>query len=421
MVGTVEAGAQRARSASRIAGRMPRITYVAYPSSLTLRAANAVQTYATVDALRTTVPDVAVLIPRFAFRPSAFAALSATHLLRVPFNAGHHLIRSVLWSYLERTWFAFRVLAHLVVQRRRPDVVYVRDIICAAWLSLIVPRLLRIAVICEIHDREATNPSANSGPVARWLARRIDASTARRASGLVSLTEAFVPELRSLTGAASPPIAVIPDAYDDGVYRPMDRADARAALDLPLNACVIAYTGLTFAYHGVDLLVDAFAIAQQALPSATLVLVGGRDGERAAIAAQVARAGIAANVRIVPPRPVTDIPTYLAAADILVIPDTVTKASASPLKLFEYAAMARPIVATDLPALCEILPPDAAHYVTPGDAAATAAGIVWVADHPKEAAAMAMHAAHAVEPHTYRNRAAAIVTFCQHVCGFSDE
>lgn len=421
VVGTIEAGAQTANNASHSAGRIPRITYVAYPSSLMLRSANAVQTYATVDALRAAVPDIEALIPRFAFRPSAFAALGALHLLRLPFNAGRHLIHSALWSYLERTWFAFRVLVHLVVQRQRPDVVYIRDIICAAWLSLIVPRLLHIAVISEVHDREATNPSANSGPVARWLAHRIDAVTARHASGLVSLTEAFVPELQSLIGAAPPPpIAVIPDAYDDRVYRPMDRADARAALDLPPDACVIAYTGLTFAYHGVELLVDAFAIAKQVLPAAMLVLVGGRDGERAAIAAQAARAGVATNTRIVPPRPVADIPTYLAAADMLVIPDTVTKASASPLKLFEYAAMSRPIVAADLPALREILPPEAARYVTPGDPEATAAGIVWVATHPEESNVMATRARDAVELHTYRNRAAAIVAFCQQVCGFTD-
>lgn len=424
MVGTIEADAEIANGAAapRIAGRIPRITYIAYPSSLTLRAANAVQTYATVAALRAAVPDLTALIPRFAFRPSAFSALGATHLLRLPFNAGRHLIRSALWSYLERTWFAFRVLIHLIAQRQRPDVLYVRDIICAAWFSLIVPRFLHIAVIAEIHDREATNPSANSGPVARWLARHSDAATARRASGLVSLTEAFIPELRSLIGAATaPPIAVIPDAYDDRVYRPMDRAEARAALALLPDTCVIAYTGLTFAYHGVELLVEAFAIVKKTLPSAILVLVGGRDGERAAIAEQAARCGISGSVRIVPPRSVAEIPTYLAAADMLIIPDTVTKASASPLKLFEYAAMARPIVATDLPALREILPADAARYVTPGDPAATAAGIVWVATHPGEAAAMATRARHAVEGHTYRQRAAAIIAFCQQVCGFTDE
>ena len=114
MVGTRETGMETADTASRTAGQIPRITYVAYPSSLMLRSANAVQTYATVDALQSAAPDCAVILPRFAFRPSAFSALDATHLLRLPFNAGRHLIHSVLWSYLERTWFAFRVLVHLI-------------------------------------------------------------------------------------------------------------------------------------------------------------------------------------------------------------------------------------------------------------------------------------------------------------------
>ncbi|MDQ2785547.1 MAG: glycosyltransferase [Chloroflexota bacterium] len=417
MVGTIATGTDRTTAAPCIAGPVPRIAYVAYPSSLTLRSANAVQTYATVAALRSCAPDGAALIPRFAFRPSAFTALGATHLLRLPFNAGRHLIRSVFWSYLERTWFALRALVHIAVRRRRPAVVYVRDVICALWLSLILPRFLHIAVIFEMHDREATNPSANSGPVTRWIAPHIDTLAIRNASGLVSLTYAFIPELDAIIGTARHPlIEVIPDAYDDDVYRPRDRAQARLALDLPPDAPVIAYTGLTFAYHGVDLLVDAFAIVNETLPDALLVLVGGRDGERAAIAAQAARLGITDRVRIVSPRPVHAIPAYLAAADVLVIPDTVTKASASPLKLFEYAAMARPIVAMDLPALREILPSDAAHYVTPGDPATIAAGIVWLEAHPDDAAAMAACARHAVERYTYRHRATAIIAFCQRVC-----
>src|SRR4051812_41148964 len=77
----------------------PRIAYVAYPSSLTLRSANAIQTYATVRALRCLAPECDVLVPRFAFRPSRFAEVEATHLLRLPLNAGQHLIRSSLWSY----------------------------------------------------------------------------------------------------------------------------------------------------------------------------------------------------------------------------------------------------------------------------------------------------------------------------------
>ncbi len=421
MVATAKNGIEESRVAAARPTPTPRILYVAYPSSLTLRAANAVQTYATVAALRACVPDFAVVIPRFAFRPSAFSTLGATHLLRLPFNAGRHVVRSVCWSYLERTWFAFRVLLHIAYERirgRRPDVVYVRDIVCAVWFSLLLPRL-RTAVIFEMHDREATNPSANSGPVARWLARRFDALAVRNASGIVSLTEAFLPEVAALAGTPDrPPCAVIPDAYDDDVFRPQDRAEARTTLDpiIPRNSVVIAYTGLTFAYHGVDLLVDACALVCETVPSLLLVLVGGRASERAAMAERAAYLGIAGNIRIVPPLPTREIPPYLAAADVLVIPDTVTKASASPLKLFEYAAMERPIVAADLPALREVLPADTARYVPPGDPVAIAAGIVWAVTHPDEAAMMAARARQAVAVYTYDHRASAIVAFCRQIC-----
>ena len=53
------------------------------------------------------------------------------------------------------------------------------------------------------------------------------------------------------------------------------------------------------------------------------------------------------------------------------IPDTVTDATASPLKMFEYMAMARPIVCVDRASLREILG-DAALYFPRGDVAALA-------------------------------------------------
>ncbi|MGI8857046.1 MAG: glycosyltransferase [Thermomicrobiales bacterium] len=397
----------------------PRIVYVAYPSSLVLRSANAVQTYATVRALRAIAPHCDILIPRFAHRGSRFTDLNATHLLRLPFNAGRHLIRSVIWSYAERTWFSLRVLAWLARQRLRPsppEVVYVRDSVCAMWLALLAPPVCGAAVIFESHDLESENRSANTGPVARRIAHHIDRIAFARASGIVSLTATFLPEIdQRRPGKHASAVTVIPDAFDDALYTPHDRDKARDALGIPTDAFVVVYTGLTFAYHGVDLLVDAFALLAGRLTNARLILVGGRAGERDTIGRRIRDAGIGDRVTVVAPLPVEEIPAYQAAADVLVIPDTVTKASASPLKLFEYAAMARPIVASDLPALREILPPDSVRYVAPAHASALADGLQWVAEHPAEAGAMARRAHDAVSIYTYQARAAAIVSFCAEI------
>jgi glycosyltransferase involved in cell wall biosynthesis len=101
---------------------------------------------------------------------------------------------------------------------------------------------------------------------------------------------------------------------------------------------------------GVDLLLNALVDT----PGARLILVGGRDAERTALAGQAQRLGIGERVTFIGTQPQDRVPLYLAAADVLVIPDTVTDVTASPLKLFEYMAMERAVVCPDLPALREI-------------------------------------------------------------------
>jgi glycosyltransferase involved in cell wall biosynthesis len=396
----------------------PRIVYVAYPA-LTIRAANAIQTFATVRALRALAPDCELLVPRFGFRASAWSSLGARHLARIPFNTGQHVLRSTGWSYAERTWFAWRVLLHLLRQRiggTRADVVYVRDAVCAAWLGLLARRVAGARVIYEAHNLEATNPSANTGPLTRRLAARIDRAALDHASAVVSLTGTFRDLLsaRRLLGAATP-TAIIPDAFDETVFAPRERQSARASLGLPAGAFIVAYTGLTFAYRGLDRLVAAFAAFHADCPNALLLLVGGTAQERAALQTQAHERNTAAAVRIVPPQPNGAIPAYLAAADALVLPDTVSKESASPLKLFEYAAMERPIIAVDLPALREILSDDAARYIPAGDVTALADALRWIASNPEAAQQQAVRARAALAEHTYSARAAAILRFCQRV------
>ena len=78
----------------------------------------------------------AVLIPRWARRESVFAEVGAQHLLRLPFNVLSHVWRTTAWSYLERSWFAWRAAFWLA--RRRGDarpVIYARDAVGAAWFG----------------------------------------------------------------------------------------------------------------------------------------------------------------------------------------------------------------------------------------------------------------------------------------------
>ena len=386
--------------------------YIAYPTSLTLQSANAVQTYHTARELRALDPAAVVLIPRLPGRPSAFATIGATHLPRLPFNVLNHVVPTTLWSYLERSWFAWLTAAWLVARGHTEPatVIYIRDVVGAAWYGLLLRRLLGVRLVYEIHDLEQWNPSRARSPLATPLVRLLDAAAVRGSHRVVTLTNDFRGYLTRVGLARPGAVGVVPDAYDAAVYVPGDRAAARAALNLPPATFMAVYSGFTFAYRQVDALVAAWAAVRQAQPSAILCLVGGRPAEVAALREQAGALGLGAGVRFAGVQPPAVVATYLAAADALVIPGTVSGRNASPLKMFEYMAMHRPIVCADLASLREILGDDGACYVPAGDAGALARALLGLAADPAGAAALGERAGARAGGYTYTARARAVLT-----------
>jgi len=140
-----------------------------------------------------------------------------------------------------------------------------------------------------------------------------------------------------------------------------------------------------------------------------LVLVGGRHAELFELHSQARRLGVSR--RLVTPGSVSheDAARYLQASDVLVIPDTVTQMTASPLKLFEYMAAGKPIVLKDMPALREILDDESACFFPEGDVDALAAALVKLQSKPQFAAQIAEKAKARSQGYTYRVRAEKIV------------
>jgi glycosyltransferase involved in cell wall biosynthesis len=390
------------------------LLYVAYPMRLDLGAANAIQTYNTVRELGATIPDMRLVIPRWLREPSAFAALDALHLPRPAVNKLSRLVPWAGWSYIERTLYSFMLVMLLVawrLLRRGYRVIYVRDTACASWLCLL-RRLHGARVIYEVHDLEADHPTR----VSRWPRRFwerllpwLDRVALTRSHRLVSLTQTFKDWVVGQGLRKAGEIAVIPDAFDPGLYYPVDMADARRDTELPESAFIIGYAGLTFAYRGLETLIEAFGMIAQREPDALLVLVGGRPAEVDALRSQAKGLHIPQD-RIVftGQLPQERAVAYVQAADVLVIPDTVTGMTASPLKLFEYMAVGKPLVCKEMPALREIVNAEAAIFFEGGDADALAIAISTLIAHPARRERMGQAALALSAGYTYAARAARI-------------
>jgi glycosyltransferase involved in cell wall biosynthesis len=218
------------------------------------------------------------------------------------------------------------------------------------------------------------------------LAERVELANLHAADLIVVVSRALEAELRD-RGVRSDKILVNPNGVDAERFHPgLDGAAARRRLGLG-DALVVGFVGTFGPWHGAEVLARAMGPVLRAVPAVRFLLVG--DGSRmAAVREIVAAAGLEGAVAFTGLVPQTDAPDYLAACDLLVSPHVPnadgSRFFGSPTKLFEYMAMGKGIVASDLEQIGEVLTHDrTARLVRPGDVTELARGIIELAtDEP---------------------------------------
>lgn len=143
------------------------------------------------------------------------------------------------------------------------------------------------------------------------------------------------------------------------------RDEARSSLGIPADAVAFIAVGRLVPIKGLETLLHAFAAAAAVLPSARLVLVGG-GGERAQLERLAADLGIAPRTAFVGWS--SDTPRWYAAADVVCL---TSEREGTPLALIEAAASGRPVIATDVGGVADIVIDSVTGVVVrPGDPAA---------------------------------------------------
>jgi glycosyltransferase involved in cell wall biosynthesis len=121
---------------------------------------------------------------------------------------------------------------------------------------------------------------------------------------------------------------------------------------------IVIWVGGFYPWHDIDLLLESFTKVLQKQPRARLVLVG--DGQtRPAVAQKVMRNGLRHAVIMTGAVAHTSVPEMVSIAEVAVVPATPVPASrggtGTPLKLFEYMAAGKAIVATALNQAAEVI------------------------------------------------------------------
>ncbi|MGH2396783.1 MAG: glycosyltransferase [bacterium] len=197
----------------------------------------------------------------------------------------------------------------------------------------------------------------------------------------------------------------------EGYDKAASPEDLRRELGLPLDMRIVMYVGHFQSWKGVETLIHSARMLNGRI---AIYLVGGMEPDASRIGRLVSSNRIQ-NVHLIPFQPPGRVPKFLQAADVLVLPNNSSSEYSanytSPLKLFQYMASGRPIVASDLPSLRQILGPHNAFMVKPDDPEALALGIAGVLRDETEARLRAERARQRALTLTWEDRARRILEF----------
>ncbi|HUN22370.1 MAG TPA: glycosyltransferase family 4 protein [Anaerolineales bacterium] len=332
-------------------------------------------------------------------------ALLAYYAVHTPFHIHLEAMPQIRWG---ARWFQLRLAmrawrAWVAVRPKHSHwLVYTRG---RDALSARIALALGAQVVYEVHGRPN---SAHELQVLRLLHRH-------PRGRLVGLTAALVEVYVQEYGFSAERWVVAPDGVDLSRFEPaLSLATAREQVGLAQGERWVVYVGGLYAGRGLEELFTAM-VGQVA----NLLVVGGRNEQEIAhwqaLAHEIGLNGVKFTGFVAP----SLVPAYLQAADVLAMPYSRqtrtasgedTTAFMSPLKLYEYMAARRPIVASDLPALRTLLSHRRnALLAQPDDSTSLAQAIRQLLENPVMAQSLARQARIDVQSHTWQARAAYIL------------
>lgn len=178
------------------------------------------------------------------------------------------------------------------------------------------------------------------------IEQRIEEGSKRMADGVTVISSVL--ERRALdVGVKRERLLLLPSGVDTERFPLLDRIECRQRLGLPLERPLLGFVG--FSLWDLELLADAFERIRARLPHAALMAIGGGVEEEAKNVFH-RRFAIGRDVFLPGVVPFSEIPLYLCACDIQLLPlnDTAANRARMPNKLCDYMASGRPVVTSDV-------------------------------------------------------------------------
>ncbi|UCE73419.1 MAG: glycosyltransferase family 4 protein [Methanomassiliicoccales archaeon] len=233
-------------------------------------------------------------------------------------------------------------------------------------------RLLRIPFIVEINalveeEIALVGERREEISVIKHIKKAFRRHFFKQAKRVVTVTRNIGNEIQRTYNLPDEKIGVIPNGANTDLFKPIDLDTCKKRLDLDKDSRYICFTGNLAPWQGVKYMIDAMPLILAEIPDVTLVIVGGGT-QKEALEDRSRKLGVDKHVIFAGWVDYEKVPIYINASDICVAPLSTgrEKSGSSAIKIYEYLACGKPVIASDVPSL-EFLKKSGCGIIVPKD------------------------------------------------------
>lgn len=277
--------------------------------------------------------------------------------------------------------FHFLLLFHLgyYMIHHKVDVLYVREM-ALSLTPLMLAKIFKKPMITEINGDLLTEYEFAGYPQLFLAAMRsVEMIVLRMSQAVVCVTEGLRDLFQDRYHLSSEKIKVIPNGTDTDRFHPLDRSACRQKLRIDPTIKVAGFVGTFVPHQGLKYLIDSSSLILEKCPDVTFLLVG--DGpSREDMVDMIQAMGLMNHFLFAGAVPRDKVVFFINAMDVCVAPFTRKRnerIGLSPLKIYDYLACGKPVVASDIRGVGDLLQENEIGIaIRPEDPASLARGVL---------------------------------------------
>ena len=274
--------------------------------------------------------------------PYKRADISYLPILNIP------LLRGVSYQLILFFYYLLHQIRHT-----KPDFIYVR-ISLLTISPLILSKLLKIPYVVEINGLGIDEMKlSNTSKLVIQIFKVVEKLNYKHTKKIVAVTRGVKDGIMKLYNISDEEIVVIENGANTDLFKPMDQREVRKKLKCNQNVNYVCFVGGLYPWQGVEFLIQSAPLILKESPHIKFLIIGeGQMKEELMDLAE--RIDVSDNFIFTGAVPYEEVPKYINASDVCVAPFIRARnerIGLSPLKIYEYAACEKPIVASRIPNL----------------------------------------------------------------------